>query len=294
MKSYVLPVDKPLGMTSHDVVARVRRALRVKRVGHTGTLDPFATGLLLLCVGTATRIAEYLSGMDKRYEAVARLGISTESHDSDGAVTERSETWTELSTGAIHDAAARLVGRFDQRPPALSAKKVGGERAHRLARAGHVVDLQPVPVEVHELIVDEIALPNVTFRVHCGSGTYVRALARDLGTDLGCGAHLTSLRRTRVGDFGLEQAVSLVELEAGASVQRYGIEPARALSHLRRIHVDEDEERALGFGRWIERTTSDDTHSGRDDPVVALRDGRLVAIGGCDGERFKPRKVFPA
>lgn len=293
MESFVLPIDKPRGMTSHDVVARARGVIGVKRIGHTGTLDPFATGLLLLCVGSATRIAEYLSGMDKHYEAVARLGLTTDSHDSDGAVVAESDAWRDLGVEDIRAAAAHLVGRIRQRPPALSAKKVGGERAHRLARAGQAPRLDPVEVTVHELTVDGVELPEVSFRVHCGSGTYVRALARDLGERLGCGAHLTTLRRTRVGDFQVDQAMPLKVLESGVPCDGFALEPARALAHLSQITVDEEEERALAFGRWIEPTSPGNTRERLGgEPVAALRDGRLVAIGGWEGERFKPRKVF--
>lgn len=290
--SFVLPVDKPRDLTSHDVVARVRRTLGVRRVGHTGTLDPFATGLLLLCVGRATRIAEYLTGMDKHYHAVARLGVRTDSHDRDGAVVAESDAWQGLTLQDVQSAADELVGPIQQRPPSLSAKKVGGERAHRLTRAGRPPELPAVEVLVHALEVNELSHPDVSFNVHCGSGTYVRALARDLGDLLGCGAHLTALRRTRIGVFSVADAVSLAEVEANVEWRHRALSPAAALSHLARVTVTEEGERELGFGRPIESELISKAEHADDAPVAAVRDGRLLAIGSWTEGRYRPRKVF--
>ncbi|MBW3535341.1 MAG: tRNA pseudouridine(55) synthase TruB, partial [Gemmatimonadetes bacterium] len=214
----VLPVDKPAGPTSHDVVGMARRALETRRVGHTGTLDPFATGLLLLCVGPATRLSEYLTGLDKTYEATALLGTRTETEDAEGAVVSRDDRWKALEPSEVRDAVAAMVGPMAQVPPAFSAKKVAGEAAHRRARRGESFTLEAVVVEVYAAELLEVALPEIRFRVRCSSGTYVRALARDLGESLGTGAHLTALRRTRVGAFPVDGALPPPALEDPAAV----------------------------------------------------------------------------
>src|SRR5690606_5028509 len=172
----VLPVDKPAGPTSHDVVAQARRALGERRIGHTGTLDPFASGLLLLCVGRATRIAEYLTDMPKAYRATMRLGAATDTDDATGSVVAESDAWRTLDDATIRAAFAAEAGRRPQRPPAYSAKKIAGERAHRLARRGEIVELPDVDIEVHAIEVIAIALPEITFHVRCSSGTYIRSI----------------------------------------------------------------------------------------------------------------------
>ncbi len=184
----VLLVDKPAGITSHDVVARVRRAVGVRRVGHTGTLDPFATGLMLLCVGSATRIAQYLTGLDKRYRAVIRLGTSTTTDDIEGEVLTRSDDWRDVSEEQVEAAMAGMVGRIEQTPPTYSAKKIQGRRAYQRAREGDPPVLTPVPVTVHGITIQEISGTDVRAEIHCSSGTYIRALARDLGLALGVGS----------------------------------------------------------------------------------------------------------
>jgi tRNA pseudouridine55 synthase len=222
---FVLPVDKPEGPTSHDVVAAARKALSERRIGHTGTLDPFASGLLLLCVGRATRLAEYFSGLDKEYEAEARLGIATDTLDRDGNVVAVSERWSEVTEEGLEAALGALRGDIEQVPPQFSAKKVEGERAYKSARDGRRVELPPVPVTVRELTLTGVDLPFVRFRVRCSSGTYVRALARDLGAGLGVGAHLTALRRTAVGPRSVEGALRLDDLGDSALVAGAAVRP---------------------------------------------------------------------
>ena len=285
----VLPVDKPAGPTSHDVVARARRSLGTRRVGHTGTLDPFATGLLLLCVGPATRLSQYLTGLDKTYEATAVLGVRTETDDPEGAVVASDERWRGLSREEVEGALAARVGRQAQVPPAFSAKKVGGEAAHRRARRGEAVALEPVEVEVFEAGLLDLALPEARFRVRCSSGTYVRALARDLGEDLGTGAHLSALRRTGVGPFGVEGALSLEALDDPAAVAAAWIPPARALAHLPRVEVSADEAARLAHGQTL-RPASDAAPP--EGPVAAVREGELVAVGEMEEGALRPRKVF--
>lgn len=215
----LLLVDKPQGPTSHDVVDRVRRALGQRGVGHTGTLDPMASGLLLLVLGRATRLARFLPHSPKRYEGRIRFGITTDSDDVTGTVLSRHEGPLP-SPGEIRDAAARLVGRFDQIPPAVSARRVGGERLYRLARSGQTVQAAATVVEVFSFDLGPLEEPgDPAFIVEVSGGTYVRSLARDLGAALGCGAALASLRRLAIGPLTVSDAVSPEELGGGASLE---------------------------------------------------------------------------
>ena len=192
----MLLVDKPAGITSHDVVAVARRSLGVRKAGHAGTLDPFATGLLVLGIGRATRLLEYLVGLDKEYEAVARLGTATDSQDPEGVVVAEDDRWRELGADRIGMVAAGMVGSLRQSPPVYSAVKVGGVPAHRRVRRGERVELPSREVIVYAFEVLGVDLPEVRFRVECSSGTYVRSLGVELGERLGTACHLTALRRT--------------------------------------------------------------------------------------------------
>jgi tRNA pseudouridine55 synthase len=209
----LLIIDKPSGWTSHDVVARLRRLTGVRRIGHAGTLDPLATGVLPLGIGLGTRVLEYVSDADKRYRATARLGVVTDTYDADGVVVAEADPGA-VDPAAVAAALATFVGTIAQRPPAFSAIKQGGVPLHRLARAGRAVEAPPRTVTVFS--IDEIRYepPLVSFAVHCSKGTYVRSIAHDLGRLLGCGAHLAALRRTATGGFTLDCAVTLEGWEA--------------------------------------------------------------------------------
>ncbi len=235
----VLNINKPAGMTSHDVVDAVRRLLHVQRVGHTGTLDPQATGVLPLCVGRATRIAQYLTQADKEYVMTLRLGISTDTLDATGKETGRGDEGAVTREDVLH-VLPRFVGEIQQVPPLYSAKKHQGERLYKLARRGETVERAPVPVRVHSLELLEWAPPFVTLRAVCSKGTYARSLCADIGQALGCGGHLHALTRTRSGRFSLEAVVTLEELEERVQTGRLGevlIPIADALSHLPAIRV---------------------------------------------------------
>lgn len=285
----VLAVDKPAGPTSHDVVAAARRALRLRRIGHTGTLDPFATGLLLLCLGPATRLAEYLTGMDKRYEAVARLGVRTDTLDATGEASPEDERWRELSAGEIRAAFEAEAGTRLQEPPAFSAKRIGGRRAHELAREGEAVRPDPVEVSIHSLDVASIEGPLVRFAVECSSGTYVRAVARDAGERLGVGAHLTELRRTAIGRFTVDEALGLDALDDPAAVERAVMTPLRAMGHLPAAEVDREAVRRIGNGQAVPATGVTGPQGGL---VAVAAGGELVAVAERDGDLLRPRKVF--
>jgi tRNA pseudouridine55 synthase len=283
---FVLPVDKPEGPTSHDVVQVVRRSTGQRRAGHTGTLDPFASGLLLVCVGRATRLVEYLTGLDKTYEAIARLGQTTDTLDREGQLLEERAGWADLDEASVVRALERFSGAQSQIPPAFSAKKVGGEAAHRKARRGERVGLAPIQVTIHEIELTSFDLPHVGLRVRCSSGTYVRALARDVGEALGVGGHLVALRRTRVGGFDVAQAIGMEALAEPTAVEAAAVAPLDALAHLPRVVADDRRAAKLIHGQPVPLDGS------AEGLVAVAHAGALLAIGECAGGLVHPRKVF--
>ncbi|MET0555016.1 MAG: tRNA pseudouridine(55) synthase TruB [Vicinamibacteria bacterium] len=245
-------VDKPVGPTSHDVVDAVRRALGLRRVGHTGTLDPFASGVLPVCVGQATRLARFLTDGEKAYRARVRLGFATDTDDLTGTPLGEPRA-VGVDDAAIRAACARLVGTLPQVPPSFSAKKVDGRRSYELARAGLAVPREAVVVTVHAIDLVARAGDALEIEVRCAAGTYVRALARDLGAMLGTGAHLTELRRARSGGFGLEAAVPLDRVGDAASLR-----PLDALlPEWPSVRVGARGAEAIGFGRPLTRELTD-------------------------------------
>lgn len=285
----VLLVDKPEGPTSHDVVQVARRVLGVKRIGHTGTLDPFASGLLLLCVGRSTRLAEYFHVLPKTYLATAVLGIETDTEDRTGATTGTSEGWRSVTREGIESAANRFRGGYEQMPPAFSAKKVAGRRSYEAARAGESVELAARSVSIHSLEVGDVRLPEVEFVAHVSTGTYVRSLARDLGRELGCGAHLNSLRRLSIGPFRVSDAVDLASLEGAAIPDCAALSAVQSLSWLPRRVLSETEVVQVEHGQRIPDSAGEDH---RDMPVAMVAGERLVAVGRRDSEVLRPEKVF--
>jgi tRNA pseudouridine55 synthase len=284
---FILPVDKPEGPTSHDVVRAARKAVGSRRVGHTGTLDPFASGLLLLCVGKATRLAEYLAAQDKTYEAVVCLGATTVTLDPEAEVLERRSGWESLDHGAIDAVLERFRGETEQVPPEYSAKKVRGVAAYRRARRGESVELPPTRIRIASIEITHLDLPRVGLRLTCSSGTYVRALARDLGDALGVGAHLVRLRRTTIGVFSVESAIALDELADPARVAEAALAPLEALAHLPTLYVDDAAATHIMHGRSV--PSADEATDGT---VVLAHGGNLVAIGERENGVVHPRKVF--
>ena len=209
----LLIVDKPSGWTSHDVIARMRRLTGIRRIGHAGTLDPLATGVLPLGIGQGTRVLEYITEAEKAYTATVRLGVSTDTYDADGTAIATAD-WSPISPEDVQRVLASFVGEIEQQPPVYSAIKQGGVALHRLARAGHQVEAPVRTVSIYALELLAVDLPYLTFEVRCSKGTYVRSLAHDLGQQLGCGAHLSALRRTATGGFTLSQALTLEQWEA--------------------------------------------------------------------------------
>lgn len=209
----ILLIDKPKGMTSHDVVAKVRRLFGIKKIGHAGTLDPMATGLLILLVGRATKISQYLIGLSKCYEGTMKLGIVTDSHDAEGSVIESHDV-PEKTLDGLQELADTFLGDQYQVPPMFSAKKVNGQKLYKLARNGTTIEREPQFINIDTFDIDDINDDEVTFFVSCSKGTYVRTLVHDFGQKLGCGAHLIQLCRTDIENFSIEDAVTLERLES--------------------------------------------------------------------------------
>jgi tRNA pseudouridine55 synthase len=275
MTSGLLLIDKPAGVTSFDVVRQVRRALGVRKIGHLGTLDPFATGLLPLCLKEATKLVPYLMPEPKTYRAQVRLGVTTDTQDSTGQVVAFSEAMP--TPEEVYRAAAGFVGEVTQVPPSYSAVHCRGERAYRRARRGEVVDLAPRTVTVHELTVEGVAMPEVTLTVRCSPGTYIRTLAQDLGDALGCGAHLVALRRLAMGPLLVEEALPLARLtEFSREELGRRIMPLSAcLPALRPVAVGPEEAQWLRQGRPV-AYPADPASNG--EQVRVLMDTELVAV----------------
>ena len=285
----ILAVDKPTGPTSHDVVDEVRRATGTRRVGHAGTLDPFASGLLLVLLGSATRLAEYFLGMTKEYEATVLLGVETSSHDPEGEIVSESGDWTGLGEKDLERALGGLRGRILQVPPVLSAKKVKGEAAHRRVRRGESVELDPVWVEILDLRILQMDLPRVRLAIRCSSGTYIRAIARDLGRSLGTGGYLTDLRRTRIGSRSVVDAVPFADLGSWIRVAQRVIPPGRALKDLPSFQVDTEEANRVRQGQFLSVSGGDLPER---TPVRVMLGDELVAVATREDDALRPRKVL--
>lgn len=287
----ILPVEKGPGVTSFQVVAHLRRVLRAPRIGHGGTLDPAATGVLPILIGEATKLTPYLVDLDKEYVATVRLGVTTETQDLSGAVTETRPV-PALDAAAIEAALAPFVGRIQQVPPMYSALHRDGKRLYELARQGVEVEREPREVLVHSIALESVALPDFVIRVRCGKGTYVRTLAADVGVALGCGAALAGLVRTRVGPYALEASVSwdtVREARAGEPLWARLLPPDSALAGLGAVRLDADGTRAFAHGQAApsgERVTG------------LLRvygpDGGLLGVGQGLGDRVKPERLLHA
>jgi len=270
----------PDSPTSHDVVDCVRRALGTDRVGHLGTLDPFAAGLLVVVVGRATRLSAFAAGWDKAYEGVIRLGTTTTTDDATGTPIATSDGWRALERADVEAALARFRGAYEQRPPAYSAVKIAGERAYRRARRGEAVVPASRRVEVAELALDRFAAPDIAFRAAVSSGTYLRSLARDVGEALGCGAHLAALTRTRVGPYRLADAVAPQAVTLGDLR-----DPAELVRVLPRRDLDTAGRGAVIHGRPIPAGKEEEG------AVALFTDGQLVAVAERVGDVLKPRVV---
>lgn len=271
----VIIVDKPQGWTSHDVVNRMRRLAGTRKIGHLGTLDPGATGVLPLVIGHATRLAQFFTRNDKVYEGVIHFGYSTDSYDMDGVATSV-ETPMTLELRTLESVLDGFRGEFQQVPPPVSAKKIGGQRAYELARSGQIVDLEPVGVQIYELQVLALEGCEATIRLHCSAGTYVRSIAHDAGQALGCGAFLKTLRRLASGDFKIEQARTLDDLAALVKEDR-----------LREALIPAAQLLPAFPAELVDAVTAGQIRNGRDfrvSPFQARADSRYVKAVSAQGE----------
>jgi len=302
----LLIIDKPAGLTSHDVVGRVRHILHERRAGHTGTLDPFATGVLLLLLGRATRLAQFLVADDKEYDAIIRLGYATETGDITGNPLSGPKATTGWTEDQIESAMASLRGEIEQTPPMYSAKKVGGRKLYELARRGEDIARKPVRVCIHAFTpirpAGELMKDNrdgtFDFHVHvrCSSGTYVRTLAEDFGKRLSIGAHLAELKRTSVGLFHLADAITLEQLKTRFAEEALGtvlVPPTAALSHMPFVHLSDSDARKAQHGMEVQTT-----HVWADGTTVRMcnQNGELLAIGDYKEDKhcLHPRVVIAA
>ncbi|MHC1785150.1 MAG: tRNA pseudouridine(55) synthase TruB [Anaerolineaceae bacterium] len=288
--SGVLVVDKPIGLTSHDVVQIIRKGTNIRRAGHTGTLDPRASGVLVVLVGPAVRLSEYVSASDKRYQAVIRLGSTTDTYDAEGEVT--SSAPVEITEEQFDTELKSFIGEIEQTPPPYSAIKIKGKKAYELAREGEEVELLPRKIQVYNLELLEWAPPEAVIDVYCSSGTYVRSLAHDLGEKLGCGAHLVGLRRTKSGRFTLRDAVPLRKLreafDAGNWYQ-YLIPAAEALSDWHALELTHEQVESVRHGHRVPG------NPGEGQWARGISEaGELIALLEFDeaANEWQPRKVF--
>lgn len=294
----ILIIDKPAGITSHDVVSRVRRILKTKRVGHTGTLDPFATGVMAILVGKATRLAQFLDKDEKEYEAVVRFGFETDTGDVTGVRSAecrmRSEEIADILASADWDKVfSEFRGEVDQVPPMYSAKKVAGKKLYESARKGQVVERKAIRVDIRELELLELRIPHSALRIRvvCSAGTYIRTLAEDIGNKLGTGAHLAELRRTRSGRFDLSQSETLDEFGSVEEAASCLLPVAKAVEHLPSITMPDERIAATvnGLSSRIETEFAQ-----REQVRMLDADGRLLAVGVYDAaERsLRPKVVL--
>lgn len=284
-RGFLFLLDKPAGLTSHDVVERVRKALTLPRVGHSGTLDPMATGLLLLCAGEAARLQGFFTLMDKSYDGFIRLGRATTTFDREGEAVGPDRESAGVRPDQIEAAAESFRGEFLQSPPAYSAKKVGGRKFYEMARKGESVPLMPKKVRVKDLRFGELSGGRLPFTISCSSGTYIRSIANELGEMLGCGAHLESLRRVRIGDFHVADAVALERFEEMSPADRLGPPHAVPLS---RVNFPFERVRLASLETWKIR-------KGQSIPArgVASKQGDWVALVGPSDEMVALGQVSP-
>jgi len=295
LKDYItgaLVVDKPVGMTSHDVVKVIRNGTGIRRAGHTGTLDPRASGVLVVLIGPAVRLSEFLSASDKRYQAILRFGVATDTYDTEGKQVGETKSVDHIEESEFQKLLKEYEGSISQVPPAYSAVKVNGEKAYNLARKGEEVNLQPRIIDVYNLELLEWAPPEAVIDVYASSGTYVRSLANDLGNDLGVGAHLSGLRRTKNGQFTLRDAVRWQELKESFEVgdwYKHLIPAAETLADWHTLELTPEDLDKIKFGQRIP------AESGSSGWARGLSEqGDLIALlEAAEGEdTWQPRKVF--
>lgn len=311
MRDGVVLLDKPAGISSFRAVQAVSRILGCKKAGHAGTLDPMATGLLVICLGRATKISRFIMEGTKQYTGVMRLGVTTDTHDSQGRIISTAPLSPGLDIEEISRAASTFTGAILQSPPAFSAAKHKGVPLYKLARKGVMLKKEPRAIEVMSFEVKDAGIPDVYFRITCSKGTYIRSLVHDLGTELGCGAHMTALCRTHCGNLVIDRAFTLEALEDAASsaeIQRCIMDVSNALSHLPALSIEDRDARRIRLGQCIEsagffnalKSVHGSYASGADKFIrlVTYSEGRerLVAVArppeSAEGMKLKTEKVW--
>ena len=290
-KAGILLIDKERGPTSHDVVASLRRLLGIRKIGHSGTLDPIATGLMVMCVGSFTRLNPWLTRVDKTYEATLRLGATSNTDDEEGLINNTTGVMPP-DLAQVERVTARFKGEIEQLPPDFSAIKIGGVRSHKLAREGKRTNLAPRQVCIMDLTIEEYAYPFLKIRVQCSKGTYIRALARDIGIDLGCGAYLAELRRTAIGSMEVENSITLEQVETyqenGTLNQQY-LSPRSALQGVGHIELSEEcQMKRFGHGNAV--ALNREAFVG--DCAVYHPNGDLCGMGKVESGQLRPTVVF--
>ena len=293
--SGILPVDKPRGITSHDVVDRAREILGIRKVGHTGTLDPMATGVLVLCIGRYTRLSQYLVGQRKSYSVRIRFGVETDTLDAEGRVTARSGSLPQ-NLDEIVSVLSAFTGEIEQIPPMYSALKIGGRRLHEMARSGLEVAREPRRVTIHGIDSPAYDPPDLDVTVSCSKGTYIRVLAQDIGRRIGCGAHLAALRRTSVGAIGVDRCVELNDLHGLAEVgglEEAFLDPAEALPDLPVVRLGASSVRSFVHGNSIALRATEDLPA---DTLIRVADecGCFLGIGkrSAEADWLQPVRVM--
>ena len=287
----ILLLDKNRGPTSHDLVASLRRLLGIRRIGHSGTLDPMASGLMVMCVGNFTRLNPWLTQADKTYEATVRLGATSNTDDDEGIISPLDES-VEPNLERIECVLSKFTGKIEQIPPSFSAIKIGGVRSHKLAREGKKADLSPRDVHIMHLTIQKYAFPFLEIRVHCSKGTYIRALARDIGRELGCGGYLTTLRRTGIGSMAIENALTMQQVEEhqvlGTLPEQF-LSPRSALQGVEHIELSERSQiERFGHGNAVDL----DREAFVGDCAVYHPNGDLCGMGKMESGWLKPTVVF--
>lgn len=277
----IVNIYKEAGFTSHDVVAKLRGIVKQKKIGHTGTLDPEAVGVLPVCFGNATKLCDMLTDKSKEYEACMLLGVTTDTQDMSGTILSKSPV--EVTQNQIEEAIMSFIGEYDQIPPMFSAIKVNGKKLYELAREGKVIERNPRRVKIHSITIESMELPNLTFKVNCSKGTYIRALCADIGEKLGCGAAMSTLKRTRVGTFGIEQALTLKQVEELVSKDRlmeYVIPSDKVFENYCAVRTNPQSDKVLANGNklYIKQIETDE-------PKKRFLDGELVRV-------YNSQKIF--
>lgn len=291
----IIVIRKEKDFTSFDVVAKLRGILHQKKIGHTGTLDPDATGVLPVCLGRATKVCDLLTDTDKCYEAVMRLGVTTDTQDMSGSIL--SECPVQVNCEQVEEAIMSFLGAYDQVPPMYSALKINGQKLCDLARAGQEVERQPRRVEILDIEILSMELPIITMRVTCTKGTYIRTLCHDIGQKLGCGAAMEELVRVRAAGFGLEEAITLGQVEQLRDEERLSevlIPLERVFEELPRLVMKPEYDKALANGNKLKRTWGEPSAPISNETAVYFSDGRFAAVYEWreDLEAWKPKKMF--